>query len=180
MRRPRPTPSPESEVVRQLFGYAPGVGVLEEETIDEDEYDFEPIAGQHDEHPGDELEEETLDQAATIEDAVRDEHVEKRLASSTPEEAGEDEETDDFQTGFAETRRERRPGDEEFEEARKPRKAVKRLQGNRPQPAGAPARREDRRIRAPRRTRTPAAGPPPRTDAAPTCRPRTCPSSANC
>jgi len=135
-------PSPESEVVQQLFGYAPGVGVLEEETIDEEEYDFEPIEGQHDEHPGDELEEETLDRAATIEEAVRDEHVEKRLGYSTPAEASEEEETDDLQTGFAETDEAdgEEISEEEFEEAG---------EGTAEEPAaaaGAPARRDDRRF----------------------------------
>ena len=77
------TISPESEVVRQLFGYAPGMGVLEEETIDEDEYDFEPIPGQPDEHLTEEMEEETLDQASTLGDAVRDVHIEKRLGYGT-------------------------------------------------------------------------------------------------
>ncbi|MGA7523755.1 MAG: Rne/Rng family ribonuclease [Acidobacteriaceae bacterium] len=134
-------PSPESEVVRQLFGYAPGAGVLEEETIDEDEYDFEPIPGEHDEHLSDEMEEETLDQAATIEDAVRDEHVEKRLAYGTPAEPGEDEEADDFQTGFAETEENGEEGaEEEFEEGAEE-------SGEAPAAAaGTPARREDRRF----------------------------------
>jgi ribonuclease G len=139
-------PSPESEVVRQLFGYAPGVGVLEEETIDEDEYDFEPIPGQHDEHLSDEMEEETLDQAATIEDAVRDEHVERRLGYSTPAEdgEGEEEETDDFQTGFAETEESEFEGDDVGED-----EAEESGEETAEEPAATaetPARREDRRF----------------------------------
>ncbi len=94
--------SPEAEVVRQLFGYAPGMGVLEEETIDEDEYDFEPIPGQPDDHAIEEMEEETLDQAATVGEAVRDVHIEKRLGYGSPAEASEDEETEAPETGFAE------------------------------------------------------------------------------
>ncbi|HEX3985621.1 MAG TPA: Rne/Rng family ribonuclease [Acidobacteriaceae bacterium] len=137
-------PSPESEVVQQLFGYAPGVGVLEEETIDEDEYDFEPIPGEHDEHLSDEMEEETLNQAATIEDAVRDEHVEKRLAYSSPTEAGEDEETDDLQTGFAEGEESEFDGEDGAEE-----ETEEGAEETAEEPAatsGAPARREDRRL----------------------------------
>ncbi|HEY1810272.1 MAG TPA: Rne/Rng family ribonuclease [Acidobacteriaceae bacterium] len=134
--------SPESEVVQQLFGYAPGVGVLEEETIDEDEYDFEPIPGEHDEHLSEEMEEETLDQAATIEEAVREEHVERRLGYSTPAEASEEEETDDFQSGFAETDEsevDEDAGEEELEEAGEETAEEPAAGG------GAPARREDRR-----------------------------------
>jgi len=136
--------SPEGEVVRQLFGYAPGVGVLEEETIDEEEYDFEPIPGQHDEHPGDELEEETLDRAATIEEAVRDEHVEKRLGYTTPAEASEEEETEDLQTGFAETDESDFHGEEAAEEAYE--EGAEETTEEPAAAAGAPARREDRRF----------------------------------
>jgi ribonuclease G len=99
---PGSEPTPEAEVMRQLFGYAPGMGVLEEETIDEDEYDFEPIPGQPDEHITDEMEEQTLDNGSTVEDAVRDAHIEKRLGYGTPAEAEEDEATDDLESGFAE------------------------------------------------------------------------------
>jgi ribonuclease G len=137
-------PSPESEVVQQLFGYAPGVGVLEEETIDEEEYDFEPIPGEHDEHLSDEMEEETLDQAATIEDAVRDEHVEKRLASGTQVEAGEEDETDDFRTGFAETE-EAEFSDEDADEEESEENGLETA-GEPAATAGTPARREDRQF----------------------------------
>ncbi|MGB6868694.1 MAG: Rne/Rng family ribonuclease, partial [Acidobacteriaceae bacterium] len=137
-------PSPESEVMRQLFGYAPGVGVLEEETIDEDEYDFEPIPGEHDEHLNEEMEEETIDQAATIESAVRDEHVEKRLGYSTLAEASEEEETDEFESGFAETEESEiggeDAGEEEFEEGSEETAEEPAVAGE------APARREDRRF----------------------------------
>ena len=93
--------SPEAEVVRQLFGYAPGMGVIEEETIDEDEYDFEPIPGQPDEHGVEEMEEETLDQAATVGDALRETHLEQHLGYGTPAEASEAEETEGPEAGFA-------------------------------------------------------------------------------
>jgi ribonuclease G len=135
-------PSPESEVMRQLFGYAPGVGVLEEETIDEDEYDFEPISGQHDEHLSDEMEEETLQQAATAEGAVREEPVEKPFGSSPSAEESEEDDTDDFQSGFAETDEAEGEdaGEEEFEEA------GEETAEEQPATAGTPARREDRRF----------------------------------
>jgi ribonuclease G len=140
------TISPESEVVRQLFGYAPGMGVLEEETIDEDEYDFEPIPGQSDEHLNEEMEEETLDQASTLGDAVRDVHIEKRLGYNTPAEATEEEDTDDFQTGFAETEESEFNDEEgaetEGEDSEEPADEA----GEQPAAAGAPAPREDRRF----------------------------------
>ena len=110
------TISPESEVVRQLFGYAPGMGVLEEETIDEDEYDFEPIPGQPEEHLNEEMEEETLDQASTLGDAVREDHIDKRLGYGTSAEASEEEATDDLETGFAETEEEDLQDSEETDE----------------------------------------------------------------
>ena len=141
------TTSPESEVIRQLFGYAPGMGVLEEETIDEDEYDFAPITGQPEEHLTDELEEETLDQASTVGDALRDVHIEQRLGYGSPAEADEDEETDEAdeaETGFAET------DEEEFEEAEAGEEESEappvETSGEAPASAGVPARREDRRF----------------------------------
>jgi len=138
------TVSPETEVVRQLFGFAPGMGVLEEETIDEDEYDFEPITGQPEEHLNEEMEEETLDQASTLGDAVRDVHIEKRLGYGTPAEAEEDEATERAETGFAEVEEE-----DEFEE---PEVGDEEAESETSEGSGepavnrAPARREDRRF----------------------------------
>jgi ribonuclease G len=139
--------SPESEVVRQLFGYAPGMGVLEEETIDEDEYDFEPIPGQPDEHLNEEMEEETLDQASTLGDAVREDHIDKRLGYGGPAEAEEDEVTDELETGFVETEEEELQDSEEAEED----ETIVLTDEGPEEPAttaeaGAPARRPDRRF----------------------------------
>ncbi|MFT4113306.1 Rne/Rng family ribonuclease [Silvibacterium sp.] len=72
------------------FGFTPGAGVLEEEVIDEDEFDFEPIHAHHDEHDAEDLEEETLEQSgAEIGDLVRDAHLVQRL-SGEPEIEEED------------------------------------------------------------------------------------------
>jgi ribonuclease G len=145
--------SPESEVIRQLFGYAPGMGVLEEETIDEDEYDFEPVPGQPDEHMTEELEEETLDQASTLSDAVRDAHLEKRLGYGPPAETSEDEATDELEAGFAETEEteedEEDFSEEESDEDRGEESASEESTSETRSPAtseGSPARREDRRF----------------------------------
>src|SRR5271156_63079 len=70
-----------TEVADQLFGFAPGSGVLEEEVIDEEEYDFEPIHGHSDEHDSEDLEEETLDHAGELGEMVRDTHLDERLSS---------------------------------------------------------------------------------------------------
>jgi ribonuclease E len=142
--------SPEGEVVRQLFGYAPGMGVLEEETIDEDEYDFEPIPGQPEEHMTEELEEETLDQASTLGDAVRDVHIEKRLGYGSPAKASEDEDADEeLETGFAESDEEEE-GEEEFSETdtdeEQTEESATSEAGEPATRAGSPARREDRRF----------------------------------
>jgi Rne/Rng family ribonuclease len=135
-------PSPEAEVVRQLFGYAPGMGVLEEETIDEEEYDFEPIPGQADEHGIEEMEEETLDQADTVGETFRDVHTEKRLGYDTPAEASEEEEIDEPEAGFAEAEEEELSEEEsEEEDVEEPASET----GEEPA-AGAPARRSDRRF----------------------------------
>jgi ribonuclease G len=118
--------------------------VLEEETIDEDEYDFEPIPGQPDEHLNEEMEEETLDQGSTLGDTLRDVHIEQRLGYGSPAEAEEDEATDELETGFAET------DEEEFEEAEgsedENEEPSAEASEETPASAGTPARREDRRF----------------------------------
>ncbi|HEX4065095.1 MAG TPA: Rne/Rng family ribonuclease [Acidobacteriaceae bacterium] len=140
---PASEPTPEAEVMRQLFGYAPGMGVLEEETIDEDEYDFEPIPGQPDEHITDEMEEQTLDNGSTVEDAVRDVHIEKRLGYDTPAEAAEGEETEDLERGFVEIEEsdfEESEGSEEDEEGSE--ESPEHSGEERAASPGQPARRE--------------------------------------
>jgi ribonuclease E len=62
--------------------FAPGAGLLEEEVIDEEEYDFEPIHAHSDEHDLEDLEEQTLDQqmnGADLGAMVRDLHINQRL-----------------------------------------------------------------------------------------------------
>ncbi len=49
-----------TELVDQLHGKSAGAGYLEEEIIDEDEYDFDPVHAHADEHDLEDLEEETL------------------------------------------------------------------------------------------------------------------------
>jgi ribonuclease G len=62
--------------------FAPGTGLIEEEVIDEEEYDFEPIHAHADEHDLEELEEQTLDHTingADLGAMVRDLHINQRL-----------------------------------------------------------------------------------------------------
>jgi ribonuclease G len=75
-----------------IFGYAAGLGVLEEEEIDEDEYDFEHLnAAGMDEHEGEEMEEEILDQGSQLGEFVREQHIERRLSIPEDGEEGEEE-----------------------------------------------------------------------------------------
>jgi Rne/Rng family ribonuclease len=77
-----PTETVEGDTNSDERKFAPGVGLLEEEVIDDEEYDFEPIHAHPDEQDIEELEEQTLDH--TINDAdlgamVRDLHINQRL-----------------------------------------------------------------------------------------------------
>jgi len=91
------------ELADRLYGFAPGSGVLEEEVIDEEEYDFEPIHRHADEHDSEDLEEETLDHAGELGEMVRDSHIDQRVASGPgldeaeeeDLEAGEEDEEDE-------------------------------------------------------------------------------------
>ena len=83
-----------AEVADQLFGFAPGSGVLEEEVIEEEEYDFEPIHRHADEHDSEDLEEETLDHAGELGEMVRDSHLEQRLHSGPALDEAEEEESE--------------------------------------------------------------------------------------
>jgi ribonuclease G len=77
-------------------GFAPGLGTLEEEVIDEEEYDSEPIRAYLDDPELDDLEEETLDNLAGAElgEMVRDTHLEQRINVSSAGIAIEEEEAD--------------------------------------------------------------------------------------
>ena len=65
-------------------GFAPGAGTIEEEIIEEEEYDFEPIHAHSDEHDLEDLEEETLDSLAGAElgEMVRDTHLNQRIGAA--------------------------------------------------------------------------------------------------
>ncbi|AXC13176.1 Cytoplasmic axial filament protein CafA and Ribonuclease G [Acidisarcina polymorpha] len=130
-------------------GFAPGSGPLEEEIIDEDEYDSEPIRAYAEESDLDDLEEETLDNLAGAElsEMVRDAHLEKRIGAS-PDGLVEDEEAE-----YGEADREVEEEDED--EAGEPSQAVAA-----PLPARRDGRPDDARRggRGPRRRGRPNGG----------------------
>ena len=83
-------------------GFSPGTGVIEEETIEEEEYEYAPLYAHQDEHDLDELEEETIDHNLTgtdLGEVVRDTHLDQRIHvafnSNVETEDTEEEETDE-------------------------------------------------------------------------------------
>jgi ribonuclease E len=89
-----------TEMVDQLHGKGAVAGYLEEEIIDEEEYDFDPIHAHAEEHDLEELEEETLHGSEHEEEAelpVRLKFVAAREAAMTaPAEASFEAEEDEF------------------------------------------------------------------------------------
>jgi ribonuclease E len=96
--------SSEAEAANHIYGFAPGTGLIEEEVIEEEEYDFEPVGAHADEHDSEDLEEETLDNSGTIGDVVRDAHIDQRVGFGGDQETEDDEQeqTDEFENGFVE------------------------------------------------------------------------------
>ncbi len=86
-------------LVEPLHAFAPGLGELEEEVIDEEEFDFTPVHHAADDHDLEEIEEETTDHTmvgSQLGDLVRDKHIQQRLhepdGHETDEEFDESEE----------------------------------------------------------------------------------------
>jgi ribonuclease E len=110
-----------TQLVDQLQGFSPGSGLLEEEVIDEDEYDFDPIHAHSDEHDLEELEEETLDgdgheetdteEAAHTRELTRFDGEEDEVRKAAPA-AFALEEIDDIEVGFEEEEDEAAPSAE--------------------------------------------------------------------
>ncbi|MBV8632314.1 MAG: Rne/Rng family ribonuclease [Silvibacterium sp.] len=128
-----------AEMADQLFGFAPGSGVLEEEVIEEEEYDFEPIHRHADEHDSEDLEEETLDHAGELGEMVRDSHLEQRLhggpAVDESEEAevedGDEDEEDGEEPSFTSEERVERGPEMAANEPARPRRDGERRGGRR-------------------------------------------------
>ena len=129
----------EDEDAGNSHSFAPGAGLLEEEVIDEEEYDFEPIHAHADEHDLEDLEEETLDQqmnGADLGAMVRDLHINQRVNFGT--EGALAEETDEEEQGYIEEVDE---DEEESEEAEEEVNADAQAGGQQNQQEG---RRQDR------------------------------------
>jgi len=127
-----PKPEPAPVVVKTISSYAPGSGLIEEETIEEEELDApHHHHGKTDEHDLDDFEEETLQsqmRTGDLGELLQEAHLDHRIQLNFDEKNGEDE----IEEGF----------DEEVDEEEPPAEA---------QPAGGDgggqARRGDRRDR---------------------------------
>ena len=79
-------PSHEAAALDHLHAFTPGDGQVEEEVIDEEEYDFAPLpehAIGHDDDEGDLVEEETrVAGGAEIGDSIRDAQIDRQVISS--------------------------------------------------------------------------------------------------
>jgi Rne/Rng family ribonuclease len=101
-----PAPSP-AKTVTAVSAYAPGEGLVEEEVIDEEEYEFAPLKAHHgDEHDLEELEEETMQQqirSGALGEMLQEAHLDHRIQLESVDEdesdPDEDEETAGAQPG---------------------------------------------------------------------------------
>ncbi|WP_263353980.1 Rne/Rng family ribonuclease [Acidicapsa acidisoli] len=92
---------PAPRTVPTVSAYAPGEGLVEEEVIEEEEYEFTPLKAHHgDEHDLEELEEETLQQqirSGALGEMLQEAHLDHRiqLESVDEDESDPDEDEDD-------------------------------------------------------------------------------------
>ena len=79
---PAPAPPPAQQA-QSISAYAPGSGLVEEEVIEEEEYDFTPLKAHHGgDHDSDELEEETLQQqirSGALGEMLQEAHLDHRI-----------------------------------------------------------------------------------------------------
>ncbi len=143
--------SEEDEAANGPRGFAPGAGTIEEEIIEEEEYDFEPIRAHGDEHDLDDLEEETLDNLAGTQlgEMVRDAHLEQRIGAA-PDGVTEEE---DAEVEYGETESDVNDEEDEEEAGEEP------IVASSPAPTRRDSRSDDRRGgRGPRRRGRPNGG----------------------
>lgn len=113
-----------------IYGLSAGIGIFEEEELEEEEFDLGLISESiFEDHESDELEEEILDQGDYLGEFVRDTHIEERLSHPT-EQDEESEIEDDEELAFADS-------DEEDADEEESADA---------QPSAQPARREGRKF----------------------------------
>jgi len=94
---PTPAPAKTAKPVAAVSAYAPGAGHLEEEVIEEEEYEFTPLKAHHgDEHDLEEMEEETLQQqirSGALGEMLQEAQLDRRILIESDDE-DEDEEED--------------------------------------------------------------------------------------
>ena len=102
---PPPPPPPAAKPVASVSAYAPGSGVVEEEMIEDEEYEFTPLKAHHgDEHDLEELEEETLQQqirSGALGEMLQEAHQESHLGNRILIESEDDEDEDDAESAPA-------------------------------------------------------------------------------
>ena len=91
-------PAPVAKPVASVSAYAPGSGVVEEELIEDEEYEFTPLKAHHgDEHDLEELEEETLQQqirSGALGELLQEAQLESHMGSRVLIESEDDDEDD--------------------------------------------------------------------------------------
>jgi Rne/Rng family ribonuclease len=97
---PVAVPEPVARPVASVSAYAPGAGVVEEEMIEEEEYEFTPLKAHHsDDHDLEELEEETLQQqirSGALGEMLQEAQLDHRIQyESVDEDDSEGEEEDE-------------------------------------------------------------------------------------
>ena len=98
-----PAPQP-ARTVPVVSAYAPGEGLVEEEVIDEEEYEFAPLKAHHgDDHDLEELEEETMQQqirSGALGEMLQEAHLDHRiLIESEDDDSDEEDESATAGTG---------------------------------------------------------------------------------
>lgn len=146
-------PAPAEEILEQdgqpAHEFAPGPGTLEEEVIEEDEYDFEPLAAHADEQDIEDLEEEVLDHeinGADLGAMVRDLHINQRVHFG-PEGALVEEVDEDLPSETAESEAEMEDVEEAEEEVEEQQQGPDQVQRERRRTRGRHGRRRHGGIR---------------------------------
>jgi ribonuclease E len=94
-----PAVAPAPKTVPAVSAYAPGEGLVEEEVIEEEEYEFTPLKAHHgDDHDLEELEEETLQQqirSGALGEMLQEAHLDHRIQLESVDEEESDPDEDE-------------------------------------------------------------------------------------
>jgi ribonuclease G len=94
-----PVAAPAPKTVPAVSAYAPGEGLVEEEVIEEEEYEFTPLKAHHgDDHDLEELEEETLQQqirSGALGEMLQEAHLDHRIQLESVDEEESDPDEDE-------------------------------------------------------------------------------------